>query len=448
MLEFLWNAGAFIVAIGLLITIHEFGHFYVARRCGVKVERFSIGFGKPLWQKVGQDGTEYVIALIPLGGYVRMLDGRVTEVAPEQQHQAFDRKPVGQRMAIVAAGPLANFALAFVLWFGQYLLGVPSIKPVLTTPTVNSIAAQAQLPNSGIVTAVAGKTVQDWESFNIALAAQIGADQFSISIDSDGREQQYQLNTRQWQVNPETEALTTSLGINLWVPKIIATLAFVDEQGAAFAGGIRQGDRLTHLNGAAIDDWQAFVAVVARSAEQPLEFDVERNGARLRVTVVPKGTLVDGKVVGKIGVAPTRQPWPESYKITQQFGVGGALVKAAQQTWDFSVLTLSTFAKLFTGDLSLNNLGGPIAIAQGAGSSAGVGLVYFLGFLAVLSVNLGIINLFPLPVLDGGHLLYYFIELFSGKPVPEKVQEIGFRIGSALLLLLMTFAIVNDVARL
>ncbi|WP_028117294.1 sigma E protease regulator RseP [Ferrimonas senticii] len=448
MLEFLWNAGAFIVAIGLLITIHEYGHFYVARRCGVKVERFCIGFGKTLWQRVGNDGTEYAIAMIPLGGYVRMLDGRVSDVAPEDQQYAFDKKPVGQRMAIVAAGPLANFALALVLWWGQYLLGVPSVKPLLAEPVAQSIAANAQLPSNALITHVDDKAVSTWEGLTVALANQIGADTIMLTLDVDGQPQRFQLNTRDWKVDPDTESLTNSLGLKLWTPAITMTLAMVSEEGAAYQAGIRQGDRITAIDGQVADDWFKLVDLVSASADKPLQFTVERDGARIDYQVTPKGVVENDQLVGKIGVAPTREAWPESLKVTQQFGLFGALQQAAQKTWDFSVLTVGTFGKLFTGDLGLDNLGGPITIAQGAGNSAGFGLVYFLGFMAVLSVNLGIINLFPLPVLDGGHLLYYVIELFTGKPVPEKVQEIGFRIGSALLLLLMSYAIFNDFARL
>ncbi len=448
MLEFLWNTAAFIIAIGLLISIHEFGHFYVARRCGVKVERFAIGFGKPLWRRVGADGTEYVIAMIPLGGYVKMLDGRVADVPVELQDQAFDRKPVGQRMAIVAAGPLANFGLAIALWFVQFLLGVSSVKPVLSESTQGSIAATAQLPNQGIITAVGSKSVSDWDSLNVALASEIGAKQIVLAVEHQNQNRTYTLDTQNWHISPDKEALTTSLGINLWMPEILPVLGYVDEQGAAYAAGMRQGDRIIAIDGIDDPSWAQIVTQISRHADLALPLMVERDGATLALTVIPKGIIEQGQLSGRIGVAPTREAWPEAYKVTQQFGVFGSFTKAVEQTWDFSVLTLSTFGKLFTGDLGLDNLGGPIAIAQGAGNSAGVGLVYFIGFLAVLSVNLGIINLFPLPVLDGGHLLYYFIELCTGKPVPEKVQEVGFRIGSALLLLLMTFAIFNDVARL
>ncbi|GAA4878260.1 sigma E protease regulator RseP [Ferrimonas pelagia] len=447
MLGFLWDLGAFLVALGLLVTVHEYGHFWVARRCGVKVERFSIGFGKPIWQKVGKDGTEYVVAMIPLGGYVKMLDGRVDDLLPEMESQAFDRKPVLQRIAVVAAGPLANFALALVLLYAMFLLGVSSVKPVLTAPAPQSIAAQAGLPEHSIVTHVGNDPVVDWEALNFALAAQIGADQIGLTLDVDGRAQSFTLDTREWVFDADKQPLTDSLGLTFWTPAITTVLAYVDDQGAAYQAGLREGDRITHVDGEMLD-WEPLVAKIAAAPEQALQMTVERSGERLGFEVIPKAVVKDGQLIGQIGVSPTREAWPEAYRVELKYGLLGALQQAADRTWELSALTLGTFGKLITGDLSFNNLGGPIAIAQGAGASAGVGLVYFLGFLALLSVNLGIINLFPLPVLDGGHLLYYFIELLTGKPVPEKAQEIGFRIGSALLLLLMSIAIVNDVARL
>ncbi len=447
MLEFLWNLGAFIVALGLLVTVHEFGHFWVARRCGVKVERFSIGFGQPIWRRTGADGTEYVVAAIPLGGYVKMLDGRVDDLPAGMESQAFDRKPVAQRIAVVAAGPLANFALALVLLYAMFMVGVPSVKPVMATPPADSIAADAGIPEHSIITAVAGNPVQDWESLNLALAAHIGEARILLTLDEQGVRRQRELDTRHWQFDPEQHSLTDSLGLALWRPAVTTELAMVDEAGAAFAAGLREGDIVTQIDGKSVD-WEGLAQLISDSPEQPLQFEVERNGVPQRLVVTPVAVLEQGERIGRIGVAPLQAPWPPAYLVDLQYGPIAALARAADRTWELTTLTLGTFGKLLTGDLSVKNLGGPIAIAQGAGASAGVGLVYFLGFLAMLSVNLGIINLFPLPVLDGGHLLYYFIELFTGKPVPDKAQEVGFRIGSALLLLLMTIAIVNDVARL
>ncbi|MBY5990664.1 sigma E protease regulator RseP [Ferrimonas balearica] len=449
MLAFIWNLGAFIIALGILVTVHEFGHFWVARRCGVKVERFSIGFGKAIWRRMGADGTEYVVAAIPLGGYVKMLDGRVDDLTEEQMSQAFDRKPVWQRIAVVAAGPLANFAFALVALYLMFLVGVPAVKPVLDTPAAGSIAAEAGVEPKALITEVGGQTVLDWEAVNLALIGYIGNERIPLTVESPGGgTRQLVLDTRAWQVNPESESILQSLGLIPWSPKATNELAFVDERGAAYAAGVRQGDKLLYLNDRPYEGWDSLVETVQAHADRPLSMEVDRQGERLALTVVPKGELQDGQLVGKIGVAPGRDAWPDAYRIDLKYGVGEALVKGAERTWELTALTFKMIGKLFTGDVSVKSLSGPISIAQGAGASAGFGLVYFLGFLALISVNLGIINLLPLPVLDGGHLLYYFIELLTGRPVPEKVQEIGFRIGSALLLLLMSIAIVNDVARL
>ncbi len=449
MLAFLWNLGAFVVALGILVTVHEFGHFWVARRCGVKVERFSIGFGKAIWRRTGADGTEYVVAAIPLGGYVKMLDGRVDNLPAELESQAFDRKPVWQRIAVVAAGPLANFAFALFALYMMFLIGVPAVKPVLDRPVEGSIAAAAQLEEKSLITAVAGQSVLDWEAVNLALIGQLGNERIPLVVEAPGGGQrEVVLDTHTWQVNPENESILASLGLVPWSPKATDILAFVDEQGAAYAAGVRQGDRLVSLGGQPYQDWTQLVSLVQGHADKPLAIEVARDGEHLSFTMVPKGELEDGQLIGKIGVAPGREAWPEAYRIDLQYGVFDALGKAATRTWELTSLTFKMIGKLFTGDVSVKSLSGPISIAQGAGATAGFGLVYFLGFLALISVNLGIINLLPLPVLDGGHLLYYFIELLTGRPVPERVQEIGFRIGSALLLLLMSIAIVNDVARL
>ncbi|MBW3164369.1 sigma E protease regulator RseP [Ferrimonas balearica] len=449
MLAFVWNLGAFIVALGILVTVHEFGHFWVARRCGVKVERFSIGFGKAIWRRTGADGTEYVVAMIPLGGYVKMLDGRVDDLAPEMASQAFDRKPVWQRIAVVSAGPLANFAFALVALYAMYLVGVPAVRPVLDNPAPQSIAEQAGLEPKSLITSVAGQEVLDWEAVNLALLGQLGQERIALTVETPGGGlRDVSLNTASWKVNPETQSILASLGLVPWSPKATDTLAFVDESGAAYAAGVRQGDRLIALGDQPYQDWDELVAMVQAHADKPLAIEVEREGERLSYTMVPKGELENGQLVGKIGVAPGREDWPEAYRIDLKYGAFDALVKGAERTWELTALTLKMIGNLFTGEVSVKSLSGPISIAQGAGATAGFGLVYFLGFLALISVNLGIINLLPLPVLDGGHLLYYFIELLTGRPVPERVQEIGFRIGSALLLLLMSIAIVNDVARL
>ncbi|MDI5830341.1 sigma E protease regulator RseP [Shewanella xiamenensis] len=456
MLDFLWNLGSFIVALGLLITAHEYGHFYVARRCGVKVERFSIGFGKAIWRKVGQDGTEYVIAMIPLGGYVKMLDERVEDVPDNLKDQAFNRKSVWQRIAIVAAGPIANFIFAIIALYFMYLIGVPSLKPVITSTTPGTAAAQIQVTEPMQVTAISGQPVRNWEEVNLALVGHIGDDSLTLSLaplnclqrlDTDTRT--YTLDTRQWRFDPEKESPITALGLGVYRPAIEPQIALISEGSAAAKSDLKVGDTLVAINGQQYTDWQAFVDIIQHSANVPVELTVRRNGEQFAISVTPASVKnSDGKDVGVLGVSPAQAQWPENMRLQLEYGPIESFAIAADKTWQLVVVSFKMIGKLFTGDVSVKNLSGPISIAQGAGNSANYGLVYFLGFLALISVNLGIINLLPLPVLDGGHLLYYFVEVITGKPVSEKVQEIGFRFGAALLLMLMSIALFNDFARL
>ncbi|WP_299008609.1 sigma E protease regulator RseP [uncultured Shewanella sp.] len=454
MLDFLWNLGAFFVALGILITAHEYGHFWVARRCGVKVERFSIGFGKAIWRRIGKDGTEYVLAIIPLGGYVKMLDERVDDVPDELLSQAFNRKTVWQRIAIVSAGPIANFIFAIAALYLMYLIGVPAVKPVIDGVRPSSPAAQIQVHEPLKIVAVAQQKVRNWEEVNLALAGHIGDKQVSLSVvplQNEGIETPkiYQLDTRQWHFDPEKELPVTSLGLSIFQPDILPDIALVSKGSAAQKAGIEVGDKLISINGVPYHNWNDFVTLVQGSANVPLSLVVDRQGTPLTLTVTPtERENAQGKMEGVVGIAPTLAPWPDNMRLQLEYGVLDSFSVAVNKTWQLITVSLKMIGKLFTGDISVKNLSGPISIAQGAGNSANVGFVYFLGFLALISVNLGIINLFPLPVLDGGHLLYYFVEVITGRAVPEKVQEIGFRFGAAMLLMLMGVALFNDFSRL
>ncbi|MDP5146736.1 sigma E protease regulator RseP [Shewanella sp. ULN5] len=456
MFDFLWNLGSFIIALGILITVHEYGHFWVARKCGVKVEKFSIGFGKAIWRKVGQDGTEYVVAMIPLGGFVKMLDERVEDVPADMLNQAFNRKTVWQRIAIVAAGPLANFAFAIVALYAMYLIGVPSIKPVIDSTKVNSPAAVIQLSEPQQIIAISGQDVRNWEEVNLALVGHIGNDSVDVTLAPlsrmdgiDDKGKTYQLDTREWRFDPEKESPITALGLGIFRPGINPVIAAISENSAAQIAGLMIGDTILSINQQPYKDWNSFVDVVQTSANKPLSVDIERAGELLQIEVVPQAQTNDnGDTIGIIGISPTAAQWPENMRFDLEYGMIDSVSAAVDKTWQLVVVSFKMIGKLFTGDVSVKNLSGPISIAQGAGASANYGLVYFLGFIALISVNLGIINLMPLPVLDGGHLLYYFIEVITGKPVPEKVQEIGFRFGAALLLMLMSVALFNDFARL
>ena len=449
MMDFLWNLASFVIALGILVTVHEYGHFWVARKNGVKVERFSVGFGKPLWRKIGKDGTEYVLAMIPLGGYVKMLDERIDDVKPEDKDKTFNSKSVYQRIAIVAAGPLANFIFALFALYIMFLIGVPSVKPMIGDIVPSSIAAKANLPKDSEIISIAGSTTRDWQDVNLALIGQIGNKE--ITIRTKKGDSQYissvTLDTRDWKFSPEKMLALTSLGITPYRPKVHNELAAVAETSPAELGGLLVGDKLIAVNDVLTDDWVAFAKEIKQYPDKEVSITIMRNGVTLKPLVIPNSIEQAGKVIGYIGVAPKVDAWPKSLLIELSYGPIDSLKESAQRTWNLTSLTFSMIGKLITGDVSVKNLSGPIGIAQGAGNSASHGFVYFLGFLALISINLGIINLLPLPVLDGGHLLYYLIELFTGKAVPEKAQETGFKIGALALLMLMVIGLFNDFSR-
>ena len=448
--EFIWNLASFVIALGILVTVHEYGHFWVARKNGVKVVRFSIGFGKAIWRKVGEDGTEYVVAMIPLGGYVKMLDERVDNVAKHDKAKTFSSKSVYQRIAIVAAGPLANFAFAICAFYLMFLIGVPSIKPIIGNIASESIAANAELTNNHEIVEVAGKATIDWQEVNLALVGEIGSN--SIVIKAKNTENQlvstHTLNTTRWQFSPEKASALTSLGISPFRPEVHNTLAKIAKDSPAEQAGLEVGDTLIALNGEVLKSgWLDFSQKIKKYPEQQVSITINRFGIERILLITPQTVDRDGELVGYLGVSPTVDEFPEAYKININYGVFTSLTESVQRTWHLITLSFDMIGKLITGDVSVKNLSGPIAIAQGAGDSAGYGFVYFLGFLALISINLGIINLLPLPVLDGGHLLYYLIELLTGKPVPENVQETGFKFGALALLALMSIALVNDFNR-
>jgi regulator of sigma E protease len=450
MFEFIWNAASFVVALGILVTVHEYGHFWVARKNGVKVERFSVGFGKAIWRNTGKDGTEYVIAMIPLGGYVKMLDERVDIVAEEDKDKTFNSKSVYQRIAIIAAGPFANFAFAIFAFYLMFLIGVPSIKPIIGSINADSIAAQAQVPNDVEVVEVAGQKTQDWQDVNLALMGEIGSN--SIVIKTKSNDSQYvsshQLLTKNWQFSPEKTSALTSLGITAYRPAVYNELALIGKNSPAEKSGLQVGDKLVSINGELIaEGWLDFSNKIKRYPNEKIALTIVRAGNEQTIEVTPEGIDQNGKLIGYLGVSPKSDNWPDEYRINISYGFFSAIGESVHRTWNLVTLSFNMIGKLITGDVSVKNLSGPIAIAQGAGNSAGYGFVYFLGFLALISINLGIINLLPLPVLDGGHLLYYLIELLTGKPVPEKIQETGFKFGSIALLVLMGVALFNDFSR-
>jgi regulator of sigma E protease len=451
MMNILWSLAAFIIALGILITVHEFGHFWVARRCGVRVERFSIGFGKALWRRTDHQGTEFIVALIPLGGYVKMLDERVEAVAPELRHQSFNNKTVLQRAAIVSAGPVANFLFAVIAYWLVFIIGVPSVRPVVGDISPQSIAAQANISPGMELKSVDGIETPDWDSVRLALIGKIGDKQTQIGIAPFGSANVVEktLDLRQWQFEPDKQDPVVALGIIPRGPQIESVLAEVQPGSAAQNAGLQAGDRIVKIDGNLLNNWQTLVLQIRDNPGKPLVLDVERRGILLSLTLIPDTKSVgENRSEGFAGVIPKVIPLSDEYKTIRQYDPFTALYHAGDKTWQLMRLTVNMLGKLITGDVKLNNLSGPISIAQGAGASAEYGLVYYLMFLALISVNLGIINLFPLPVLDGGHLLFLAIEKLKGGPVSERVQDFSYRIGSVLLVLLMGLALFNDFSRL
>ncbi|MCG7530237.1 sigma E protease regulator RseP [Psychrobium sp. MM17-31] len=451
MIELLRNITFFIVALSVLVAFHEFGHFWVARKCGVIVQRFAIGFGKVLWRRVGKDGCEYVICAIPLGGYVKMLDERVEDVPENLAHGAFNRKPVLARIAIVAAGPLANFIFAIFALALMYMIGVSTIKPIVGEVKKDSIAAQVNLAAGDQIKSINGKTVAHWQDVNHAIVGLIGSNTATIGYGPVGSEvmKTKSIDLANWQFDPQKQSSLNSWGIVPYRSKATLTVAQVTEGSAAKEAGLQQGDVLIAANGEKINSWQSFAILIQQSHGTSIDLLYQRNTKQHTTALFPRlKEDSEGNKIGFAGIAPYGEPIPKDYQLTLEYGPIDAIVVGAQKTWDLTLLSFNMIGKLITGDLSVKNLSGPISIAQGAGQSAAYGIVAFLSFLALISVNLGIFNLLPLPVLDGGHLMYYFIELLTGKPVPEKIQDVGFRIGGALLLMLMSIAIFNDFTRL
>jgi regulator of sigma E protease len=448
---FVWNLLSFVVALGVLVTVHEFGHFWVARKNGILVKKFSIGFGKTLVRWRDKQGTEFVIAAIPLGGYVRMLDERVDPVLPEFSDLAFNNKTVLQRMAVIAAGPMANFIFAIFVLALMYMIGVPTLRPVVADVAPNSIAAAAQLPANHQLVAVNGEEVRDWQAVSLMLIGQIGRDAVTLTLkplDSESQNE-YQLDLTGWRFDPDKDSIFQSLGL---VPKQALPLLEVgnlSENSAAAKAGLQAGDKFIAAAGVSLKHWNDLVSIIQNNPGKAVPMLIERNGATIELDVTPESRETpDGFHQGFLGVAPKVQPLEDSMFFDQRYGPVEAVWQGVVRTWQLVRLSFSMVEKLIFGDVSVKHLSGPISIAQGAGDSAGLGLIAFLSFLALISVNLGVVNLLPLPILDGGHLMYLVVELLTGRPVSEKAQETGFKIGAFVLLMLMGIALLNDISRL
>lgn len=439
------------IALGVLVTFHEFGHFWVARRCGVKVLRFSIGFGKPLLRWHDRKGTEFMIAAVPLGGYVKMLDEREAEVPGELLDQAFNRKSVWQRISIVSAGPLANFLLALCFFWLFAVLGSQQVRPVIGSVEEGSLAAAAGLAAGQEIVAVDGEETFGWAAVNLQLVRRLGeSGRLKVTVRDNGSnvDQTCQVVLEDWLKGIDEPDPIAALGIRPWRPAIPPLLGRLDPKGAAQAAGLLSGDRLLSFDGQTLDDWQQVVDRVRASPGERVVFRIERAGQQLEVPVT-LGSRGEGKArSGYLGAGVEGVDWPPEMLRTVRFSPAYAIGEALRRTWSMSVLTFESLKKMLFGELSVKNLSGPITIAKVAGASAQSGVGDFLNFLAYLSISLGVLNLLPIPVLDGGHLLYYVVEAVRGRPLSERVQAWGMQIGISLVIGVMLLALLNDLSRL
>lgn len=438
--------------LAILIAIHEFGHFWVARRCGVKVLRFSIGFGTPLLRWRDKLDTEYVIAAIPLGGYVKMLDEREGEVTPGEEAHAFNRKPVLQRMAVVSAGPIANLLLAVVAYWFVFLAGESGVAPIIGDVAEGSVAEVAGLEPGQEIVAIDGRETPTWQAVNYRLLDRIGDTgpiSFSVRYPDSDMTFLSEGNLQTWLSGVEEPNLLQGLGITIYRPGVSRTLAQVVPDTPAARAGLAVGDELRSADGVALADWDAVVDYVRARPEVAIELGFLRDGEMMTTRLVPDSVVLEsGETIGQIGVAPRSEPWPEHMIREFQYGPLAALGRATQRTGELVMFTLNSIKKMLTGLISHKNLSGPITIAKVATASAESGLESFVAFLALLSVSLGVLNLLPIPVLDGGHLMYYTIELLVGRPVPEKVQMLGYQVGLFIIVGVMILALYNDFGRL
>jgi regulator of sigma E protease len=452
-MNLLHTIASFLIALGVLIIVHELGHYFIARLCGVKVLRFSVGFGRPLvTRRVGPDQTEWVLAAMPLGGYVKMADEREGTVPPEDLPRAFNRQSVWRRFAIVIAGPVANFLFAILVYWLLFLSGVQEAKPIVAPPDAGSPAAQAGFTRGETIRSINGTAVQSWQEVRWQLL-QLAIDRQPARIEVVNERNAIDWRTLDLsRVNAdEMEGdLLAKIGLRLYRPDVPAVIGDVPAGGVAARAGIRTGDRVIAVDGAPVPTWETLVTKVRASPGKPLRFDIARGDTRLLIEVVPETIPQAGATpFGRIGAGPRVDPDAlKPYYLDVRYGPLEAVGKAIAKTWEMSIFSLRMLGKMLIGEVSWRNLSGPVTIADYAGQSAQLGLTPYLAFLALISISLGVLNLLPIPLLDGGHLMYYTVEILKGSPVSDRVMEIGQRAGLAVLLFLMAFAFYNDINRL
>ena len=444
--------GAFALALGVLVAVHELGHFVVARFCGIKILRFSVGFGRPLLvRRYGADNTEWAVSAFPLGGYVKMLDEREGPVEPHELHRAFNRQPVWKRILVVVAGPVANLLLAVLIYWAIFMHGMEEFRPILAAPPGTSAAAAAGVEDGETVRSVNGKPIATWQEMRWELM-QVAVDRNPVVLEVINPRQE--ISTRRLDIRNLTEAeyesdLPSHLGLKPHRPSLRPIIGVVSSDSAGERAGMRPGDEFLAIGGRAVSSWSEVTALIRQSAGLPLEIELRREGHDLLLQATPVAVQEGGQSFGRMGIQVKDDPaLRHSMMITVQYGAAAALLKATAQTWDTSVFSLKMIGRMIAGEASWKNLSGPVTIADYAGQSARLGWPYYLKFLALISISLGVLNLLPIPILDGGHLMYYIVEIIKGGPLSERVMEIGQQIGLGLLGLLMAFAFYNDINRL
>ncbi len=451
-MDTLYTIFHFIVAIGLLVAIHEFGHFWVARKAGVKVLRFSVGFGKVIWshQKT-PESTEYALSAIPLGGYVKMVDEREGEVKKEDLPYAFNRQSLLARSAIVVAGPVFNLILAVLLFWAVFVMGETGMKPVIGKIESGTYAAQAGFSEGEVIVSVNDESTPTWsEAMNMVFSSAMqGEQEIKVAVKNiDEMEQIHFLSIPEDETG-KPEELYEKIGLKPWSPKLKPIIGQVIDNSSAKRAGLQKGDLIVTADGEAMTDWMQWVEYVRNRPEISIELAIDREGVRQSLTITPNRVENEDKDVGKIGAGvDIPEELIKSLRVEYSLPLGDALVAAIKKTWFFSTSTLKMMGKMIVGKASAENLSGPISIAQYAGQSAEMGLVPFFKFLALVSVSLGVLNLLPVPVLDGGHLMFFAIEAVKGSPVSEKIQIAFQQVGMILLMSLMVFAVFLDIERL
>jgi regulator of sigma E protease len=448
---------AFVVAIGVLVTVHEFGHFWVARRLGFKVLRFSIGFGRPLAKRVSRDAdqVEYVVAAIPLGGYVRLLDERDGPVPPGEEHRAFNRRPPLARIAVLLAGPAANVAFAILAYWILFMQGIPGVKPVVGEVAPGSFAARADLRPLDEIAGVAGEPTPTRQAAVLAILEGV-VEEGEVPIEVRGKGgalRQLTIRVPEGERRALTEpgTLLQGIGFSFWFPPQPAVVGELTPGFPAAEAGLATGDRVVEVEGEPVEDYVKFVERIRARAGMPTRLVVLRGAERLEFDLVPRAVEEDGKTIGRIGLGVARSDdagFPESMRTVERYGPLRALAPAVRETWDKSALTLRFLWRMVTGDVSTKNISGPINIAQYAGLTATEGFTYYLGFLALVSISLAVLNLLPVPVLDGGQVVFQLAEMAKGAPLSMRAQALGQKVGIAMLVALMGFAFYNDLTRL